>query len=138
MEKLTQREERVMQILWQLKEAVVKEVIAEYEAPQPPYTTISSIIRILEDKGYVGHKAYGKTHVYHPLITKGEFRKHSFGRLVKEYFGGSYQQVVSFMVEEEDLPEAEIEQIKAIIREAEGEQGAVSELDKNGKGGQDG
>ncbi len=108
-----------MQILWQLKEAVVKDLIAEFPDPKPPYTTVSSIIRILETKGYVGHKAFGKTHVYHPLISQGEFRKHSFGRLVKEYFGGSYQQVVSYMVEEEGLEEAEIEKIKAIIEEAE-------------------
>ena len=119
MEKLTQREEFVMQLLWRLKEAVVKDLIAEYPNPKPPYTTVSSIVRILEDKGYVGHKAYGKTHVYHPLISKSVFRKHSFGRLVEEYFGGSYKQVVSFMVEEEELPEDEIEQIKAIIKEAE-------------------
>lgn len=119
MEKLTQREEYVMQLLWQLKEAVVKDLIQEYPEPKPPYTTVSSIIRILENKGYVGHKAYGKTHVYHALVSKGEFRKHSFGRLLKEYFGGSYQQVVSYMVEEENLPEADIEQIKAIISDAE-------------------
>jgi len=120
MEKLTQREEYVMQLLWRLKEAVVKDIIQEYPDPKPPYTTVSSIIRILESKGYVSHKAYGKTHVYHPLVTKGEFRKHSFGRLLKEYFGGSYQQIVSFMVEEENLAEAEIEQIKNIISEIDG------------------
>lgn len=123
MEKLTQREERVMQILWQLKEAVVKDLIGEFPDPKPPYTTVSSIIRILETKGYVGHKAFGKTHVYHPLISQREFRKHSFGRLLKEYFGGSYQQVVSYMVEEEGLEEAEIEKIKAIIEEAEKKEG---------------
>ncbi len=119
MEKLTQREERVMQLLWRLREAVVKDIINEFPDPKPPYTTISSIIRILENKGFVGHKAYGKTHVYHPLISQKEFRKHSFSRLLKDYFGGSYQQVVSYMVEEEGLEESDIAQIKAIIKEAE-------------------
>ncbi|MCB9231043.1 MAG: BlaI/MecI/CopY family transcriptional regulator [Bacteroidia bacterium] len=123
MEKLTQREEFVMQLLWRLKEAVVKDLIAEYPDPKPPYTTVSSIIRILEDKGYVGHKAYGKTHVYHPLVSKRAFRKHSFSQLVQEYFGGSYEQVVSFMVEEENLPESEIEKIREIISEAEKKEG---------------
>lgn len=115
-----------MQILWQLKEAVVKDLIGEFPEPKPPYTTISSIIRILETKGYVGHKAFGKTHVYYPQISQGEFRKHSFGRLLKEYFGGSYQQVVSYMVEEEGLPEEEIEKIKAIIEEAEKKEGKTN------------
>ena len=127
MEKLTQREERIMRLLWQLKEAVVKDLINEFPDPKPPYTTVSSIIRILESKGYVGHKAYGKTHVYHPLISQDEFRKHSFGRLLKDYFGGSYHQVVSFMVEEEGLEGSEIEQIKAIIEEAERKEGSDHE-----------
>ena len=119
MEKLTQREEYLMQVLWRLKEAVVKDLIQEYPDPKPPYTTVSSIVRILENKGFVGHKAYGKTHVYHPLVSRREFRRHSFGRLLKEYFGGSYEAVVSFMVEEEALPDQEIERIKAIIEDAE-------------------
>ncbi len=123
MEKLTQREEHLMQILWRLKEAVVKDLIQEYPDPKPPYTTISSIVRILEGKGYIGHKAYGKTHVYHPLVTQGDFRRHKFGRLLKDYFSGSYQEVVSFMVEEENLTEGEIERIKAIIEEAEKREG---------------
>lgn len=112
-----------MQLLWKRKEAVVKDLIAEYPEPRPPYTTVSSIVRILEDKGYVGHKAYGKTHVYFPLISIAEFRKHTFGKLVEQYFGGSYQEVVSFMVEEEAVPDSELELIKSIILEAEEKEG---------------
>lgn len=127
MEKLTQREEHVMQLLWKLKEAVVKDLIEQYPDPKPPYTTVSSIIRILEGKGYVGHKAYGKTHVYRPLISRQEYRRHTFSRLVREYFGGSYKEVVSYMMEEEALPEEEIEQIRAIIEEAKRKEGEAND-----------
>lgn len=127
MENLTPREEHVMQLLWKLKEAVVKDIILEFPEPRPPYTTISSIVRILETKGYVGHKAYGKTHVYHPLVTRDDFRKRSLKRLMNDYFSGSYERVVSFMVEEENLDANEIEKLKAIIEEAEKREGGSDE-----------
>ena len=119
MQRLTQREEYVMQIVWKLKEGFVKDVIAEYPAPEPPYNTVSSIIRILEEKGYVGHKAYGRTHLYFPLISMEEFRAQSLNELVENYFSGSVNALVSQMVAEEPLPEDEIEKLKAIIEAAE-------------------
>ena len=115
MKSITQREERVLQILWDIEEGFVKDVIARMDDPKPPYNTVSSIIRILETKGYVGHRAYGKTHQYFPIVSKEDFRKRSFDTLVRDYFSGSLEEVVSFMVDKEDLDAQEIRRIKALL-----------------------
>lgn len=115
MEKLTQTEERIMHILWHLEKGLVKDVIRELGPPVPKYTTVSSVIRILEEKGFVGHKAYGRTHEYYPLISKAAYKRFAFKEMLGKYFDGSYQEVVSFMVEEESLSEAEIREIQELI-----------------------
>lgn len=104
-----------MQVLWDLQSAFVKDMIDRLPEPKPPYNTISSVVRILEKKGYVGYKAYGKTYEYFPLITKTAYRKHSFGKLFKEYFDGSAESLLSFMVKEENLSEDDINNIKKLI-----------------------
>lgn len=111
-----------MRVMWTISEGLVKDVIAELPKPAPPYNTISSIIRILEEKGYLSHKAYGRTHVYFPIVSEDEFRKNSFRNLILNYFDGSVENVVSFMVKSEDLGEAEIQRIRKIIDAAEKEQ----------------
>ncbi len=115
MEQLTKTEEQIMQVLWKLKRALVRDVMKELGPPEPKYTTISSVIRILEKKGFVGHKAYGRTHEYFPTISKESYKQHSFRQLLSNYFEGSYKDVVSFMVEEESLSEEEIAAIQSII-----------------------
>jgi len=117
MENLTAAEERIMQVLWKLKRAFVKEVIAELADPKPPYNTVSSVIRLLEKKGYVGYTAYGKTHQYYPLVEKNTYSKRTFKRMLSNYFEGSYKSLVSFIVNEEKLSEAEIEELENLIRE---------------------
>ncbi len=118
MDKLTKAEEPVMQIIWRLKTVFVKDVIKELPEPKPPYNTISSIVRMLEGKGFLGHKAYGKTHEYFPVITKGAYRKEMFKSIVSEYFDGSLSQVVSNFVEEETLNSEELNSLKEIIDKA--------------------
>lgn len=116
MEELTKTEERIMQVLWYLGTAFVKDIIDKLpDEPKPPYNTISSVVRLLEKKGYVGYKAYGKTYEYFPLISKSAYRKHSFGRFFKEYFDGSAESLLSFMVKEENLTEGEISNINKLI-----------------------
>lgn len=115
MEKLTAKEEEVMQILWELENAFVKEVIEKYPDPKPAYTTISSIIRILENKGFVSHKAFGNTHQYFPLIKKEEYRNSSFSRFVNNYFDNSVKNVVSFLIKKEHLSEEEILELKDLL-----------------------
>lgn len=118
MEKLTKAEEPVMQIIWNLKSAFVKEIIEEMSEPKPPYNTVSSIVRGLVTKEFVGYKAYGKTHQYHPLISKGSYRKQVFRAIMKDYFDGSLSQVVSNFMEEEALDDQEIDSLKEIIKNA--------------------
>lgn len=116
LEELTKTEERIMQIFWQLKKAFVKDVIAKLpDKPKPPYNTISSVVRILEKKGYLAYKAYGKTHEYYPIISKSAYRKASMEKLLFGYFDNSPACLLSFIVEEEKLSEEEIEKLKAII-----------------------
>ena len=116
MEELTKTEERVMQLFWKLKKAFVKDIIeALPDNPKPPYNTISSVVRILEKKGYLGFKAYGKTYEYFPLVTKSQFRKFSFKKMLSGYFDNSVDNLLSFMVKEENLTEADIKKIKDII-----------------------
>lgn len=115
MELLTKSEEKVMQILWQLKKAFVKQIIAELSSPKPPYNTISSVVRILEQKKFIRHKAYGKTHEYYPIITKMAYKKYAFKKMVTNYFDNSVEEVVSFIVKDENLSENEVRDILRII-----------------------
>ena len=92
------------------------------EPPLPSYNTVSTIVRILEKKGFVGHTAYGKTHEYFPLISKMAYRKYAFSRLLSDYFEGSYGNVLSYLVKEEQLSEGEIRKLGEIIDEAEASQ----------------
>ncbi len=104
-----------MQILWDIKQGFVKDVIERMPDPKPPYNTISSLIRILEKKGFVGYKAYGKTHEYHPVISKLAYRQFTFKNFLLNYFEGSPKNVVSFMVKEENLSQEEIQQMLAML-----------------------
>ena len=118
MEELTKTEERIMQILWKLQKAFVKDIIDQLdEEPKPPYNTISSIVRLLEKKGYVNYKAYGKTYEYFPAISKDEYTKTTFSKMLSGYFDSSPASLLSFMVKEEKLSEKDIEEIKKLINE---------------------
>jgi BlaI family penicillinase repressor len=116
MEELTKTEERVMQVLWNLKKAFVKDIIeAMPDDPKPPYNTISSVVRLLEKKGYVDYTAYGKTYEYFPAITKAEYRKASFKKMFTGYFDNSVESLLSFMVKEQKLGEDDIRKIQEMI-----------------------
>ena len=117
MHELTKAEEQVMQILWKLKEAFVKDIVAEFPEPKPAYNTVSTIIRILEKKGIVGYKAYGRTHRYHPLISKETYTKQTANSMVNKYFAGSFEQMVSFFVKEKNISAEELEKILTKMNE---------------------
>jgi predicted transcriptional regulator len=112
MQKLTNKEEEIMHILWKLEKAFVKEVLAEIKTEKPHYNTLSTIIRNLEDKDYVGYTAYGKTHQYYPIVTKEAYRKRFFNTAIDNYFNSSYKNVVSFFAKEEKIS---VEELKEII-----------------------
>jgi len=115
MKRLTKAEEEIMQIIWQLERCLVSDIIKELdkakasgETKKTPHSTISSIVRILETKGFVNHKAYGRTYEYFPVISKTDYSKQSLKKLVSNYFGGSMNELVSFLVKEENLDVKEL------------------------------
>ena len=120
MEELTKVEERIMQQLWSLKKAFVKDIIAHLpDDPKPPYNTVSSVIRILVTKGYVHYKAYGKTYEYYPAVSKAEYRKFRLRKMISGYFGDSPASLVSHIVREEELSREEILELKKLIEKME-------------------
>ena len=116
LKELTKAEDQVMQILWDLKSGFVKDIIEQMPEPKPAYNTISTIVRILETKGFVDHKAYGKTHEYFPLISKEKYTKFYLNNLLKGYFGGSFQNLVSFFAKENKLDTKAIEKLLKEIK----------------------
>lgn len=117
MKQLTKAEEQIMQILWDLEKAFVKDIMVHLPEPKPAYNTVSTIVRIMEKKGFVGYKAYGKTHEYYPLISKPEYTKKFLRGFVKDYFSNSYKQMVSFFAKEEKLSLSEMEEMRRLIEE---------------------
>lgn len=115
MEELTKGEEKIMQIVWKLKKCFVKDILEEMSEPKPPYNTISSVIRVLRDKGFVKFKQYGNTYEYTPAVSKPAYKKYVFGQLLKNFFDGSYESMVSYMVEDEKISEDEMKEIKAVV-----------------------
>ena len=113
---LTKAEEQVMQILWQLKEGIVKDVLEKMPEPKPAYNTVSTVARVLEGKGFIGHKAYGNSHVYYPLISGDEYKKFTFDKMMTNYFSNSYESLVSFLVNEKNLSLKELEEITELAK----------------------
>lgn len=105
-----------MQILWRLEQGFVRDIIDELPEPKPAYNTISTIVRILEEKGFVDHTAVGKSHRYHPVVHKDEYRKFYLDTLVTGYFGGSFDRLVSFFVKENNMSIAEFEKLLKTVQ----------------------
>lgn len=118
MKELTKAEEQVMQILWDIEKGFVKDVLAKMDEPKPAYNTVSTIIRILEKKGFVGYKAYGKTHEYYPLIDKTTYSNFYLKNFLGGYFGGSFQRLVSFFAKENDM---DIKEVEALMKHVKGD-----------------
>ncbi|MBM3404733.1 MAG: BlaI/MecI/CopY family transcriptional regulator [Bacteroidetes bacterium] len=114
---LTRAEEQIMQILWEMNKAPVHDILSRLQDPKPAYNTVSTIIRILEKKGFVDHKAYGKTHEYFPLVSKKEYTKAYFRNFISGYFNNSFKSLASFFTREEQLSIEELESIRQLIDE---------------------
>lgn len=112
---LTKAEEQVMQILWQLNEAMVKDIIEKMQGPKPAYNTVSTVVRVLEGKGFIGHKAYGNSHVYFPLIKEPDYKKFTFDKMMRNYFSNSYESLVSFIVDEKKLDLNDLDELTKLI-----------------------
>ncbi|MDO5968580.1 BlaI/MecI/CopY family transcriptional regulator [Flavivirga aquimarina] len=114
MKQLTKAEEDIMQILWELKKANVKAIIEQFSEPKPAYNTVSTIVRILENKGFVGYEKEGKGHIYFPLVAKQDYSNQSINKLVDNYFQGSFKSMVSFFVKKNDM---NIEDLESVLKE---------------------
>jgi predicted transcriptional regulator len=108
---LTKAEEQVMQILWDMGDGIVSDIRNTFNDPKPARNTVSTVVRILEKKGYVGHKAYGNVHLYHPLISKSEYSKSQLFGLMESYFNNSFPAMASFFAREKDLTVRELEEL---------------------------
>ena len=124
MKKLTKAEEEIMLILWKLGEALVRDIISQLEDPETPYTTVSTVIRVLEKKNFVSHKAYGSTYLYFPLVSKKEYSNTQLKDFVGSYFNGSFSGMATFFAKENDISMEELEKMLSGLRD---------EIDKKSK-----
>ncbi len=115
MQKLTKAEEEVMHLLWEIGRGTVSDLLDRCTEPKPPHSTISSVVRILEKKGFVDHKAYGKTHEYFPVVTKETYGSRSLGDVLRNYFDGSVTRLVSHLTEEEKLSAEELKALRRLL-----------------------
>ena len=111
MKQLTKAEEQIMQYLWELKEASVKEIRAQYQEPKPALNTVSTIVRILENKAFVSHRSKGRGYIYFPVIEKEDYTNSSIKKIMNGYFEGSFQSMVSFFVKENNINSKDLEAI---------------------------
>ena len=111
MKGLTRAEETIMKVLWAIGEGTVKDVLEQMPDAKPAYNTVSTVVRVLETKGFVDHKKSGKWHVYFPLVPKGEYNNHSIRRMLDSYFQGSLANMVSFFADSNDVNLDELESI---------------------------
>lgn len=117
MKELTKAEEQIMQILWKLKKGFVNDILERIPDPKPAYNTVSTIVRILEKKEFIGHTAYGKTYEYFPLVSKKEYTRNFMKRFISGYFSNSYPAMASFFTREGSLTLEELEEIKIMMEE---------------------
>ncbi len=115
MRELTKAEEQVMQVLWKIRKGFVKDILEHFDEPKPAYNTVSTIVRILQEKGFVTHKAYGRTHEYAPLVSKDEYSKSHMSSFVNNYFSNSFEKMVSFFAKEKRISLKEMEEIMKIM-----------------------
>lgn len=113
---LTKAEEEIMMILWKINKGFVKDILEEMPEPRPAYNTVSTIVRIMVQKGFLGYEAFGKTHRYYPLVRKEEYTQSHLSSFIKGYFGNSYKRLLSFLVKEDNLSVEDIDKLLKDIR----------------------
>jgi BlaI family transcriptional regulator, penicillinase repressor len=116
MQKLAKREEQIMQVFWNLEKAFIKEVIPELPDPKPHYNSVATMVKILEEKGFLSHESVGNIFRYFPVITKEEYQKHAMKDIVSQYFDNSYPSMLAFFAKEQKISESELNEILEIIK----------------------
>jgi len=123
MRELTRAEEQVMQVLWKIRKGFVKDILEHFNEPKPAYNTVSTIVRILQDKGFVDHNAYGRTHEYFPVVSKNDYSKTHLNTFVKDYFANSFENLVSFFAKEKGISVKEMGDIMKLMENEMKKQG---------------
>ena len=114
--KLAKREEQIMRVFWEMKKAFIKEVIPYLPDPKPHYNSVATIVKILEEKGFLGHDTIGNLYQYYPLISKDDYQKHAMKDIVKKYFDDSYPRMLAFFAKEQNLSDKELNEIFDMIK----------------------
>lgn len=120
MKELTKAEEKVMRILWQRERSIIRDLLNDFDEPKPSYTTVATVVRVLEKKGFVKHKAYGTTYEYFPIISQEAYSDYAASNVLNKYFGGSLRQLVSFFAERKNV---DIDELNEIMQEIEKQKG---------------
>lgn len=128
MKELTKAEEQVMQILWQVRKGFVKDIIAKMDEPKPAYNTVSTIVRILERKGFVKYETVGKSHKYFPVVNKDEYRSFFLKTFLSNYFGGSFERLISFFAKDNEM---DVQDLNEIMKHLQDEDSEDSKSDKS-------
>lgn len=116
MQKLAKREEQIMQACWHLERAFIKDIIAELPEPKPHYNSVATMVRILEEKGFLDHETFGNTFRYYPVVSKDQYQQHAFDDMVKLYFNNSYPRMLAYFAKEQKISKEEINEILEIIK----------------------
>lgn len=116
MQKLARREEQIMQVFWNLEKAFIKEVIPELPDPKPHYNSVATMVKILEEKGFLSHESVGNIFRYFPVIKKEDYQKHAMKDIVSQYFDNSYPSMLAFFAKEQKISESELNDILEIIK----------------------
>ncbi|MBN2174389.1 MAG: BlaI/MecI/CopY family transcriptional regulator [Bacteroidales bacterium] len=117
MKELTKAEEQVMHVLWEIEKGFVNDILEHFPDPKPAYNTISTVVRILEKKGFVSHKAYGKTHEYYPLVSKKDYTSNFFRGFLRNYFSNSYEALATFLANDKNVSINDLEEMKKLMEE---------------------
>jgi len=116
MVKLAKREEQIMHVFWELNHAFIKEVIPQLPDPKPHYNSVATMVKILEEKGFLDHETVGNVYRYFPVVTREEYQKHAMKDIVSQYFDNSYPRMLAFFAKEQNLSESELKQILEMIK----------------------
>ena len=114
--KLAKREEQIMQVFWDLNKAFIRDIIPLLPDPKPHYNSVATIVKILEEKGFLNHEAFGNTYSYYPVISREEYQKHSMKDIVSKYFDNSYPRMLAFFAKEQNMTKADLKEIIKLIK----------------------
>ena len=116
MVKLAKREEQIMQVYWDLEKAFIKEVIPHLPDPKPHYNSVATMVKILEEKRFLDHETVGNVYRYYPIVSREEYQKHAMKDIVSQYFDNSYPRMLAFFAKQQNLSEAELNEILQMIK----------------------